>query len=157
ATCNMSRNRELVAHCAQLIYDGFQRYNENFRRVTDRAWRRFEQRDWKGHQQDIVDRVELYEKSVRRIVVTLQKTLGPRVTDHELWKEMRWYYGQRIENIPDAGFMKTFFNSATRRLFGTLGIDPELEFVSPVPDEGFAAIDTLRLRRYPYWGNFDDI
>jgi len=152
----MAHDPSTIANCAQLIFDGFLRYDENFVRVTDRARRRFEQRDWKGHQQDTVDRVELYEKSVRRIVQTLQKNLGPRVNDHGLWNEIRFYYGQRIDGIPDSGFMKTFFNSITRRIFGTVGIDPELEFVSPAPDEG-EAIEALRLRRYPHWGSVRDI
>ena len=55
---------ELIAECSQTIYDGFIRYNNAFHRLTRRARTRFEQRDWKGHQQDIVDRVDLYEKSV---------------------------------------------------------------------------------------------
>ena len=37
-------------------------YNRQFRRITDRARRRFEQRDWKGQIQDIGERVELYDK-----------------------------------------------------------------------------------------------
>jgi len=153
----MANHRRLVAQSAQLMYEGFQRYNENFARMTERARRRFEQRDWKGHQKDIVDRVDLYEKSVRRVVSTLQGNLGPRVNDHGLWNEIRWYYGQRVENVPDAGFMKTYFNSVTRRIFGTVGIDPQVEFVSPAPDEGFSAVDSLRLRRYPYWESLHEI
>ncbi|HEY7840323.1 MAG TPA: bifunctional isocitrate dehydrogenase kinase/phosphatase [Gammaproteobacteria bacterium] len=152
----MAHDPKTIAGCAQLIFDGFMRYDENFVRVTDRARRRFEQRDWKGHQQDTVDRVELYEKSVRRIVQTMQKNLGPRAADHGLWNDIRFYFGQRIDGIPDSGFMKTYFNSITRRLFGTVGVDPELEFVSPAPDEG-TAIESLRLRRYPYWGSIQDI
>lgn len=77
-------NRDLIAECSQIIYDGFIRYNNNFYRVTKRARRRFEQCDWKGHQQDIVDRVELYEKSVNRIVLILKQVMGSRVNDHDL-------------------------------------------------------------------------
>ncbi|MGH8245334.1 MAG: isocitrate dehydrogenase kinase/phosphatase AceK regulatory subunit, partial [Gammaproteobacteria bacterium] len=88
----MTHHRRTIAQSAQLIYDGFQLYNEDFARMTNRAHRRFEQRDWKGHQKDIVARVDLYEKSVRQIMSTLQNHLGPRVTDHELWNEIRWYY-----------------------------------------------------------------
>ncbi len=152
----MSATGKMVAESAQLIYDGFVRYNENFGRVTARARRRFETRDWKGVQEDLAGRVELYEKSVRRIVATLQKNLGPRVNDHRLWNDIRFYFGERVQNIPDAGFTKTFFNSITRRIFGTVGIDPELEFVSPAPEEG-SAIDALRLRRYPYWGSLREM
>ncbi len=153
----MALDRQAVAQCSKLIYEGFLRYNENFARVTDRARRRFEQRDWKGHEEDTAERVELYEKSVRRVITSLQAKLGPRVADHTLWNEIRWYYGQRLDNVPDAGFMKTFFNSITRRIFGTVGVDPELEFVSPSPEEGFSLAEPLRLKRYPYWGSFSEI
>jgi isocitrate dehydrogenase kinase/phosphatase len=150
-------NRKLIAECARIIYEGFLRYNENFTRISKRARVRFEKRDWKGHQRDIIERVDLYEKTVRRIVSQLTRRLGPRLTDHALWNDVRWYYGQRITNIYDSGFMKTFFNSVSRRIFGTVGVDPQLEFVSPAPDEGFNAIESLRLRRYPYWNSLHDV
>ena len=149
------QRKQTIARISEFIYEGFQKYNENFFRVTERARRRFEQRDWGGHQQDIIERVELYEKSVRRIVVSLRKNLGPRVTDRRLWHSARRYFGERLYNVPDAGFMKTFFNSITRRIFDTVGIDPEIEFVSSAPDEGFNPLETLTLNRYPYWGSLD--
>lgn len=152
----MADHQKITAESAQLIYDGFTRYNEFFCRITARARRRFEQRDWEGHQQDIVARVDLYEKSVRRIVLALRKSLGPRVTEHVLWNDIRWYFGERLENVPDAGFIKTFFNSITRRIFGTVGIDPELEFVSSASDEPIS-LESLNLKRYPYWDSIEPI
>ena len=149
------QRKQTVARISEFIYEGFLKYNENFTRITERARRRFEQRDWGGHQQDISERVELYEKSVRRIVVSLRKNLGPRVIDRRLWHSARRYFGERLYNVPDAGFMKTFFNSITRRIFDTVGIDPEIEFVSSAPDEGFNPLETLTLNRYPYWGSLD--
>ena len=149
------QRKQTIARISEFIYEGFQKYNENFFRITERARRRFEQRDWEGHQQDIIERVELYEKSVRRIVVSLRKNLGPRVLDRKLWHSTRRYFGERLYNVPDAGFLKTFFNSTTRRIFDTVGTDPEIEFVSSAPDEGFNPLETLTLNRYPYWGSLD--
>ena len=149
------QRKQTVARISEFIYEGFLKYNENFTRITERARRRFEQRDWGGHQQDIYERVDLYEKSVRRIVVSLRKNLGPRVIDRRLWHSARRYFGERLYNVPDAGFMKTFFNSITRRIFDTVGTDPEIEFVSSAPDEGFNPLETLTLNRYPYWGSLD--
>ena len=145
--------KKTVAQNAELIFEGFLRYNESFTRITERARRRFEQQDWEGHQQDIAERVDLYEKSVQRLVIALRKELGPKVSDRRLWNHMSRYFGERLDNVPDAGFMKTFFNSITRRIFGTVGIDPELEFVSSAPDEGFNPLETLTLNRYPHWGS----
>ena len=65
-----------VASCARLIYEGFESYNRQFRRLTDRARRRFEERDWKGQIQDIGERVELYDKWCLKIQLRLRRRLG---------------------------------------------------------------------------------
>ena len=143
--------KELIAECSQIIYDGFIRYNNYFHRITRRARTRFEQRDWKGHQQDIVDRVDLYEKSVRRIALALRRTLGPHLTNKIVWREIRRYFADRLNQVPDNDFIKTFFNSTTRRIFGTEGLDPELEFISSGPSDDLQLIMSLNIRRYPYW------
>ena len=144
---------DIVPECSRIIYDGFQRYNKNFQRITDRAQNRFTQRDWKGHQQDIVDRIELYEKSASRIAESIKNILEGNTHSRQLWKEVRSYLGERLKNIPDYGFIKTFFNSITRRVFKTTGIDPELEYIFSSMDEGSDRIASLNLRRYPYWGS----
>lgn len=148
-------DRDVVSTCAKTIYEEFLRYNEAFTRTTLRARRRFEQRDWAGHQKDIVERVELYDKSVNRLVQTLRKALDSRVTDHDLWNDIRFYFGERLDKVPDAGFIKTYFNSTTRRIFGTVGIDPELEFVSPPFEDELELIQSLNLQRYPYWDSLE--
>ncbi len=144
-------DKELIAECSQIIYDGFIRYNNFFHRITRRARTRFEQRDWKGHQQDIVDRVDLYEKSVRRIVLNLRNILKGRVKDRELWHQVRSYFGDRLNEVPDSDFIKTFFNSTTRRIFDTHGIDDQIEFIANDPAGDIQLIMGLNIRRYPYW------
>lgn len=150
-------DRELISECSQIIYDGFVRYNSAFHKITRRARVRFEQRDWKGHQEDIVERVNLYEKSVQRVVSLLRRTMLDRVNDHKLWKEIHTYFGDRLKKVPDAGFIKTFFNSVTRRIFDTVGIDPELEFVTSNLEEDIEMLKALNLYRYPYWGSLERI
>lgn len=142
---------DLIAECSQLIYDGFIDYNNRFHRITRRAQTRFEKRDWKGHQRDVVERVDLYEKSVRRVVLELRRTMGAHINDYQLWNEIRNYFGERLLEVPDVSFIKTFFNSTTRRIFGTIGTDPKLEFIAAdsVDDQEMAA--SLNIRRYPYW------
>lgn len=125
--------------------------------MTRRAQTRFEQRDWKGHQKDIAERIYLYEKSVRRVVLLLRRIMGSRVNDHTLWNEIRTYFGNRLTKVPDAGFIKTFFNSVTRRIFDTVGVDPQLEFVSSSLEEDIEMARSLNLRRYPYWGSIEKI
>lgn len=152
-----SRDRELIAESSQIIYDGFVRYNSAFHKITRRARTRFEQRDWQGHQDDIVERINVYEKSVRRVVLLLQKTLGNRTYDHQFWNLIRSYFGARLKKVPDSGFIKTFFNSVTRRIFDTVGVDSNLEFVESSLEEDIEMTKSLNLRRYPYWGSLEKI
>lgn len=149
--------RKLIAECSQVIYDGFVRYNDAFHKMTRRAQTRFEQRDWKGHQEDIVERVNLYEKSVKRVVTELRRPMGRRYKDHTLWNHVRTYFGDRLRKVPDAGFIRTFFNSVTRRIFNTVGIDPQLEFVTSSLEEDIDMLKSLNLRRYPYWDSVERI
>ncbi len=150
-------DKKLITESSQIIYDGFVHYNNLFHRITRRARTRFEKSDWEGHQQDIVERVDLYEKSVRRIVLALRRHLGTRVKDHELWNAIRTYFGKRLDKVPDAGFIKTFFNSVTRRIFGTAGTDARLEFVSANLNADIELLKSLNLKRYPFWGSTEKI
>lgn len=150
-------DNKLITESSQIIYDGFVQYNNAFHRITRRARTRFERRDWQGHQQDIVERVDSYEKAVRRIVLALRRQLGPRVKDRELWFTLREYFGRRLEKVPDAGFIKTFFNSVTRRIFGTVGVDTKLEFVDTNISDDIELLKSLNLKRYPFWGSTEKI
>ena len=37
-------------------------------------------------------------------------------------------YGSLIERLADSDFYRTFYNSVTRDLFGTVGVNPAVEF-----------------------------
>ena len=115
---------------ARLIADSFVAYNAEFRAVTRRAPVRFDARDWKGGQRDAVERIELYDRFVNRTLTELGARLGERARDRELWREIRGAFAARIEELPDAEFTRTFFSSISRRLFGTVGVAPDIEFVA---------------------------
>ena len=123
-------NRELVSEAANAVFQAFVKYNNNFRRITERAKQRFEKREWSGAQRDLGERIELYTKSVNRNVTALARLLGPHSTDREVWIQLKKFFGERVNDIPDGEFSKTYFNSINRRLFNTVGIDPEIEFVT---------------------------
>ncbi|MDB6015275.1 MAG: hypothetical protein JWL65_7525 [Gammaproteobacteria bacterium] len=91
---------------------------------------RFDARDSKGSQRDAVERIDLYDKFVNRAVTELRAKLGERALDRLLWIQIRDDFPAEIENLPDPEFAKTFFSSTTRRLFGTVGVAPEIEFVA---------------------------
>ncbi len=150
-----SGQSDLKAICSQIIYDGFIRYNNRFHRITRRAQVRFENRDWKGHQEDIVKRIQLYERSAQQVVKQLRSTMHEQVSERELWHHIRRYFGERLLKLPDADFIRTFFNSVVRRIFGILGSDPKLEFLpTDITEDDQEAILSLNIHRYPYWHSF---
>ena len=120
----------LGRECACDAAEAFERYNAEFRSVTRRAPARFEARDWHGSQRDAVERIELYGAHVDSAVAGLRLRLGEAALDRELWVLIKREFAMVILQRPDAEFRKTFFNSVTRRLFGTVGVSQEVEFVA---------------------------
>jgi isocitrate dehydrogenase kinase/phosphatase len=120
-----------MAHdCAREIANEFVRYNAEFRAITRRAPMRFDTRDYKASQRDAVERIELYDRFVNRTVAELRTQLGERALDRKLWEQIKEDFPAEIATLPDPEFAKTFFSSTTRRLFGTIGVAPEIEFIA---------------------------
>ncbi len=116
--------------CAQLVVEAFLDYNARFRAITRRAGERFAQRDWNGSQRDAVERIELYERRIQATVSALEQALAGNVRRRALWVEVKRHFSNLIDGLPDSEFCKTFFSSVTRRLFGTVGVSPDIEFVA---------------------------
>jgi len=116
--------------CAQHIVDAFARYNAEFRAITRRAPLRFDARDSRGGQHDAVERIELYDRFVKQTIDELKEALGECARERDLWKEIHNEFASRISDLPDPEFTKTFFSSISRRLFGTVGVAPDIEFVA---------------------------
>jgi len=119
-----------ASDCAHLIAGAFADYNAQFRSITRRAPYRFDSRDSKGSQRDAVERIELYDRLVSQTIAQLRLTLAEKALDRELWAQIRTEFAALIEGLPDAEFTKTFFSSITRRLYGTVGVATEIEFVA---------------------------
>ena len=113
---------------ASLIAEHFRQYNEEFGRITRRAALNFLAEDWATAQLDAVARIELYELRVARGVAAIASQLQLQRTDVALWTEIKRAYEIIVARRPDSDFYRTFFNSITRDLFGTVGVNPEVEF-----------------------------
>ena len=121
---------EAARGCASHLAEAFASYNAEFRAITRRAPVRFDERDSKGSQRDAVERIELYDRFVNQTIAAVRMRLGEQTLDHALWMRIRHEFAQHIQDLPDTEFTKTFFSSVTRRLFGTVGVAPEIEFVA---------------------------
>jgi len=110
------------------IAEHFRAYNEEFGRITRRAALNFLAEDWQSSQQDAVARIELYDQRVKRCVAAIGDELRSRRTDVALWSDIKRAYEMLVARRPDSDFYRTFFNSVSRELFGTVGVNTEVEF-----------------------------
>ena len=114
---------------ANRILEAFDDYMERFRQVNRRAPRRFEERDWAGMQSDAIERLELYGQTVRGVVASIEDLLGARTEDSVIWVAIKAVYSSLISDRQDWELAETFFNSITRTVFTTVGVDSSVEFV----------------------------
>jgi isocitrate dehydrogenase kinase/phosphatase len=119
-----------AADCARHIVAAFAGYNAEFRAITRRAPLRFDSRDWKASQRDAVERIELYDRCVIQAITELRASLGPAALDRALWRQIHGEFAAQITQLADPEFVKTFFSSISRRMFGTVGVAPDIEFVA---------------------------
>jgi len=115
---------------AKTIHSAFLTYQEQFKQITRRAKRRFEQRDWRGLQNDAAERLGLYRRIIDLVEAAIRDLLGDRLLDKLIWASMKAVYSGRIIDHDDWELGETFFNSVTRRIFTTVGVDPQIEFVA---------------------------
>ena len=118
-----------MAHvAAEHVYAAYLSYNDAFSVITRRAKQQFENRDWAAHRVDTVERLHLYDWSVGKTVEQMEQLLGNELHDRCLWKRAKELFVPLAESCPDVEFTRTYFSSVTRRIFQTVGIDPEIEF-----------------------------
>ena len=127
-TDHLSDSR-IAALAAKAILGGLDQYADHFRIITRRARIRFDERDWRGMQADAAERLDLYGRVVSSVIADLRHLLMDRADDRSLWAAMKAVYSGLIEGRDDWDLAETFFNSATRRIFSTVGVDPRIEFV----------------------------
>jgi isocitrate dehydrogenase kinase/phosphatase len=114
---------------AKAIRHAFDLYQSQYDSITQRAKDRFERRDWPGIQADAGERLDLYKKVVDETVVEINRRLGVRVNDPELWMRAKVVYAELVGKLDLWELAETFFNSITRRVFATVGVNPQIEFV----------------------------
>ena len=125
-----SRHDQLIVKAAELLVAAFEDYNASFADLTRRAQRRFERGERAGMRRDSVARLNLYDRSVNETISRLEQHLNERLFSRTLWGGIRSHYASLIEGQLDAELYKTFFNTLSRRLHKTRGVDPAIEFVA---------------------------
>ena len=115
---------------ADLISQAFKAYQARFGIITRRAQQRFERRDWHGLRADATERLTLYREVIDNVEADTRAALNGNLRDKTLWSQIRSAYSTLTSDRRDAELAETFFNSLTRRIFNTVGVDPDVEFVT---------------------------
>jgi isocitrate dehydrogenase kinase/phosphatase len=121
--------RSLALNAASTIHSAFDDYHSAFKTVSHRAQERFERREWAMWQDDAVERLGLREQIIQRLVIGLRTMLGDQADSHYVWAAIKDAYARLINQRKDVELAETFYNSVTRRILTTIGVEPELEFV----------------------------
>ena len=119
---------ETAAIVSHVILDHFSSYSSQFHELTSRAKSRFEERQWRLARHDALRRMNLYERTLAALNRELEERLGCDLTNVRLWSEIKAAYADLIESRTDVDIAETFFNSVTRKILQTVGVNRDVEF-----------------------------
>ena len=111
---------------------GFADFRRRFQSISRRATARFESRDWASLHRDALDRIDAYGVAVDATIESILHD-GYVREDTTTWSDARDIYRDEHLADPFRPVAETFFNSVTRKLFVTVGVDDTLEFLDSGP------------------------
>jgi len=141
-------HKQLTNICAKAIIRVFSEYQAKFNEITRRAKTHFEHQDWHGMKTDSDERLDLYKKVVDQIVFEISRLLNNQINDKEIWTSIKATYSDLSSKLDIWELAETFFNSVTRRIFATVGVDPQIEFVDTCTRAPIFQIPTFPYRTY---------
>jgi isocitrate dehydrogenase kinase/phosphatase len=140
-----SFHRSSANCCARDILKAFDEFQTKFRIITQRARERFANQDWHGMKADADERLDLYKAVVDEIVAKVERMLGGQFNDESVWIDIKSAYSTLSNELDVWELSETFFNSVTRKIFATVGVNPQIEFVDTC-----TRTQPIRIARVPY-------
>ena len=122
-------NSRLAALCAEAAQHTFADYQRRFDEITRRARARFLAHDLKGSYADAAERLHLYGNVLDSLTTQITDLMGPRLRERNVWTAIKAVYSSFIAQSRAWEIGESFFNSLTRRVFATEGVDQAIEFV----------------------------
>lgn len=133
---------------ATRVFASFDTFYAEFRAVTGRASGRFARREWRQAQQDARERLAIHPRGVAETVAEVKALLGPHPEPATGTAVKRAYEGL-LEGKAGSELRRTFFNSAMRRVFDVVGVDPRVEYLAAECLEESEVEAEPALRAYP--------
>jgi isocitrate dehydrogenase kinase/phosphatase len=120
----------LTQEAARQIDEEFESWFAEFRTLSSRQAVNFREQDWAGGARVSRERLAIYEQHIRRSLSMIRSILGAGMDERDAWAQVRGAFAALRQGRPNVELAETFFNSHTRRVFGTVGVDPYIEFVA---------------------------
>ena len=119
----------VAALCAEATRDAVVEYERHFDEITRRARDRFLERDWRGSFEDSRERLRLYSLILNSLTNRARELMGERLDHRSIWSATKAAYSALIAKSDRWEIAESFFNSLTRRIFATEGVNQAIEFV----------------------------
>ncbi|MCP4120278.1 MAG: bifunctional isocitrate dehydrogenase kinase/phosphatase [Bacteroidetes bacterium] len=120
---------EWIEAVTQTIFKNYKYLITKYLEITGTGKSHFENATFQELFAGAQKRYNLYGKVVRHTLDALDDLLDERQYDVELWKLFKQRYAELTGKRMDKFISETFFNSITRKVFGTVGFNPEIEFI----------------------------
>ncbi len=127
-------NSLIPYEAAYIILAGNFEYYRRYKCITKRGQTRFESQDWLGTQEDVRERISIYQDIVQHTTDELLAHLGDLRYNRAIWKKMKLHYAEEIANHNTRNIAETFYNSIYRHSHRGMSVDKELMFIKATSD-----------------------
>src|SRR5207253_10212937 len=93
-------------------------------------------------------RLHLYGSVLARLTNEIEDLMGPRLGSRSVWTAIKAVYSAHIAQCSKWEIAESFFNSLTRRVFATAGVDQAIEFVDTDFDAALTSSPNEIVRTY---------
>ncbi|MBC8068286.1 MAG: bifunctional isocitrate dehydrogenase kinase/phosphatase [Deltaproteobacteria bacterium] len=132
---------------ARITLAGFDTFYGEFHTITRAARRWFDAREWMRVHDLHRERIDLYQRHVVRTLATLRPITQAYPEDHALWRAAHTCFAELVRGRIDFEVAETFFNAITRKIFRTMGVNREIEFLGSDLDTQVGVPAPGRFRR----------
>lgn len=123
-------NSRIALSAARTIFRSYESYSTRFTVITQRARNRFESGDVQEMLRDSRQRLDIYNAVIDRVEAKIRSLLSDRIENEKLWSSIKAVFSAYSSERQDWDIAETFFNSVTRRIFATRGVNEDIEFVA---------------------------
>lgn len=126
---------------ARTILDGFNKHYRLYREATAKAKSLFENRDWKGIQELVAYRIQMYDQRVQEAMDTLRSKLNADTLPDAIWAAAKREYIALLVDHKQPELAETFFNSVSTNVLDKSYFNNQFIFVKPATSTEFIDSD----------------